>query len=143
MVKHKHGPPGGSAISRCQKLQPSLKSPRMKISSRIFHVGLADALAKGSPPPGNLAVPIFSRGSLVVELYAPVGHDPQKPHTRDEVYFVARGHAFFFDGVRRRAVEAGSFLFVPAGHFHRFEDFSSDFVVWVVFYGPEGGESNG
>ena len=31
-------------------------------------------------------------------------------------------------------------VFVPAGQIHRFEDFSSDFVVWVVFYGPEGGE---
>jgi hypothetical protein len=23
---------------------------------------------------------------------------------------------------------------------HRFEEFSDDLVVWVVFYGPEGGE---
>ena len=45
-----------------------------------------------------------------------------------------------FDGEQRYTVEAGSFLFVPADHFHRFEDFSSDFAVWVVFYGPEGGE---
>ena len=79
----------------------------------------------------------------MVELYTPVGQDPQKPHTRDEVYFVTRGQGFFFDGERRQAVEAGSFLFVPAGHVHCFEDFSSDFVVWVAFYGPEGGESNG
>ena len=115
----------------------------MKSSTRIVHVGLAEALAKGPPPPGNLAVPIFSHGSLVVELYAPVARDPQKPHTRDEVYFVTRGRGFFFDGERRHSVEAGSFLFVPAGQVHRFEDFPSDFVAWVAFYGPEGGESNG
>jgi hypothetical protein len=24
---------------------------------------------------------------------------------------------------------------------HRFEDFTEDFLVWVFFYGPEGGES--
>ena len=113
----------------------------VKRSMRIVHVSLADALAKGPPPAGNLAVPIFSHGSLVVELYTPVGHDPQKPHTRDEVYFVTRGKGLFFDGEQRRAVEPGSFLFVPAGRTHRFEDFSSDFVVWVAFYGPEGGES--
>lgn len=107
-----------------------------------MHVSLNDALAKGPPPPGNLAVPIFSHGSLVVELYTPVGHDPQDPHTRDEVYFVTRGTGFFFDGERRLAVAVGSFLFVPAGRIHRFEDFSSDFVVWVVFYGPEGGEKD-
>lgn len=112
----------------------------MKKSTRIVHVGLADALSKGPPPPGNLAVPIFSHGSLAVELYSPVGHDPQKPHTRDEVYFVTRGKGFFFDGEQRHSIEAGSFIFVPAGQLHRFEDFSADLVVWVVFYGPEGGE---
>ena len=111
--------------------------------TRIVHVSLGDALSKGPPPAGNLAVPIFSHGSLVVELYTPVGHDPQKPHSRDEVYFVTRGKGFFFDGEKRHGVEPGSFLFVPAGHIHRFEDFSADFTVWVVFYGPEGGESGG
>ena len=110
------------------------------ISTPVVHVGLAEALTKGPPPPGNLAVPIFSHGSLVVELYTPVGHDPQKPHTRDEVYFVVRGKGQFFDGERRHSVELGSFLFVPAGQIHRFESLSSDFTVWVAFYGPEGGE---
>jgi len=112
----------------------------MTSPTQITHVSFAEALLKGPPPPGNLAVPIFSHGSLVVELYTPVGHDPQKPHSRDEVYFVARGSGRFFDGERRHSVEAGSFLFVPAGQIHRFEDFSPDFVVWVAFYGPEGGE---
>jgi len=32
-------------------------------------------------------------------------------------------------------------LFVPAGLEHRFVDFTDDLAVWVVFYGPEGGES--
>jgi mannose-6-phosphate isomerase-like protein (cupin superfamily) len=98
-------------------------------------------LEKGPPPPGNLAVPIFSRGSLAVELYAPAGKDPQTPHTRDEIYFIARGNGFFFDGTRRQAVQSGSFIFVAAGQVHRFEDFSKDFTVWVAFYGPEGGEA--
>ena len=35
----------------------------------------------------------------------------------------------------------GDVLFVPAGVVHRFEDFSDELVVWVVFYGPEGGEA--
>jgi mannose-6-phosphate isomerase-like protein (cupin superfamily) len=113
----------------------------MTPSTRIVHVGLADALSKGPPPSGNLAVPIFSHGSLVVELYMPVGHDLQKPHTRDEIYFVTRGTGLFFDGERCQSVAAGSFLFVPAGQIHRFEDFSSDFAVWVALYGPEGGET--
>jgi hypothetical protein len=31
-------------------------------------------------------------------------------------------------------------LFAPAGVTHRFENFTTDLVVWVFFYGPEGGE---
>lgn len=93
-------------------------------NAEATHVNLNDALSKGPPPHGNLAVPIFSHGSLVMELYTPVGHDPQKPHTRDEMYFVARGKGWFFDGKDRLAVEPGSFLFVPAGQVHRFEDFN-------------------
>lgn len=114
----------------------------MSSSQRVVHVELVDALKQAPPPPGNLAIPVHSRGSLQVELYAPVGHDPQTPHTRDEAYFVARGNGLFYDGVQRHSVEAGSFLFVPTGQVHRFENFSTDFLVWVVFYGPEGGEQD-
>jgi mannose-6-phosphate isomerase-like protein (cupin superfamily) len=104
-------------------------------------VSLREALAKGPPPAGNLAVPIFAHGSLEVELYAPRDRDAQKPHERDEVYLVARGTGWFFDGEKRSAVEAGAFIFVGAGQVHRFEAFSADFAVWVLFYGPAGGEA--
>ena len=103
-------------------------------------VSLEAALAAGEPPPGNLAVPIFAHASLVAELYRPRGIDRQRPHTRDEVYVVANGEGFFFDGSARHAVQSGSCIFVPAGQEHRFEQFSPDFAVWVFFYGPEGGE---
>jgi mannose-6-phosphate isomerase-like protein (cupin superfamily) len=108
--------------------------------SRIAHVRLRDALSAGPPPAGNLAVPIFDHGSLVVEMYQPSGRDAQNPHDRDEVYVVARGSGIFFDGETQREVEPGAFIFVAAGQAHRFEDFSSDFAVWVFFYGPVGGE---
>src|SRR4051812_18350763 len=103
-------------------------------------VSLLEALSKGPPPPGNLAVPIFAHGSLQVEMYQPKGIDPQTPHERDEVYLIARGTGVFFDGEGRRAIEAGSFIFVGAKQPHRFEDFSTDFACWVLFYGPSGGE---
>jgi mannose-6-phosphate isomerase-like protein (cupin superfamily) len=86
-------------------------------------------------------VPVFAHGSLEAELYQPRGSDPQTPHSRDEVYVVARGQGLFFDGAERHAVETGSFIFVPAGQEHRFERFSDDFAVWVFFYGPPGGET--
>jgi mannose-6-phosphate isomerase-like protein (cupin superfamily) len=108
----------------------------------IAHVSLVEALAKGPPPENNLAVPIFAHGSLEVELYAPRGYDPQKPHRRDEVYLVARGAATFFDGQQRYEVAPGSFLFVAAGQPHRFENLSDDFAVWVLFFGPDGGEAS-
>ena len=104
-------------------------------------VSLAEALLRGEPPPGNLAVPVFAHGSLEAELYTPRDRDPQKPHTRDEIYVVARGEGLFFDGTARHVVRSGSFIFVPAGQEHRFEQFSPDFAVWVFFYGPEGGEA--
>lgn len=85
----------------------------MDTTTRV--VNLAEALGTGPPPSGNLALPIFARGSLVVEIYTPAGQDPQKQHTRDEVYFVVRGTGQFFDGNQRNAVEPGSFIFVPAG----------------------------
>ena len=109
----------------------------------IAQVDLAEALKQGPPPAGNLAVPIFSHGTLAAELYTPQGHDPQQPHERDEVYVVARGRGLYFDGAGRRAVEPGTFIFVPAGRVHRFEEFSSDFAVWVFFSGPPGGEAAG
>ena len=86
-------------------------------------------------------MPIFAHGTLEVELYTPKGHDPQQPHSRDEVYLVARGEGTFFDGQERHHVAPGAFLFVAAGQVHRFEDFSDDFAVWVFFYGPEGDEA--
>jgi mannose-6-phosphate isomerase-like protein (cupin superfamily) len=115
---------------------------QLATKSNVIYVSLAEALTKGPPPPGNLAVPVFARGSLVVELYTPIKTDPQKPHTRDELYIVARGTGRFYNGKTSQAIETGSFLLVPAGHVHRFEDFSDDFAVWVAFYGPEGGESS-
>ena len=86
------------------------------------------------------SIEMFRHGTLEVELYAPRGHDPQQPHTRDEVYVVLAGEGTFFDGRSRRAFGPGDFIFVAAGVEHRFEDFSDDFAVWVMFYGPEGGE---
>ena len=104
------------------------------------HVLLSDALEMGPPPENNLAVPVFSHGSIEAELYTPDKLDPQTPHSRDEMYVVASGNGEFFDGEKNIKIKEGSFIFVPAGVDHRFENFSNDLTVWVFFYGPEGGE---
>jgi mannose-6-phosphate isomerase-like protein (cupin superfamily) len=82
----------------------------------------------------------LAHGSMSVELYAPLGHDPQKPHEQDELYFIHSGTGAFLVGEERFLFRPGDCFFVPAGVAHRFEDFSSDFVTWVVFWGPKGGE---
>jgi hypothetical protein len=43
-------------------------------------------------------------------------------------------------GDTRQTFGPTDILFAAAGVPHRFEDFSGDLTVWVLFYGPEGGE---
>ena len=105
-------------------------------------VSLADALSRLPGAKGEPFAVVFEHGTLSVEIFAPRGADTQQPHTRDEVYVVARGSGEFVNEGARQRVSAGDFLFVPARGPHRFENFSEDFAVWVFFYGPEGGEQN-
>ncbi len=92
---------------------------------------------------GERFVRVLVHGSLEVEVYAPRGSDPQTPHDRDELYVVVEGSGEFVNGPERHPFGPGDVLFVPAGFEHRFEGFTDDLVVWVVFYGPEGGEESG
>lgn len=101
----------------------------------------AGALTQVPSPDGKRFASIFEHRSLVVEIYAPRDADPQQPHTRDEVYFVATGSGEFFCGGGRTKFGPTDLLFVAAGIEHRFENFSEDLAVWVLFYGPEGGEA--
>lgn len=109
-------------------------------SRRRFTV--AEALARLPSAEGERFATVFQYGTLLVEIYAPEGSDRQQPHTRDEAYIVIHGQGEFVCDERRHSFGPGDFLFAPAGVPHRFEDFSEDFAVWVLFYGPEGGESN-
>ena len=115
------------------------KEPRND-STRL---AVLDALTRVPTPDGNTFAELFRHGSMSVEVYAPRGHDPQQPHTRDELYVVIAGRGTFRCADRRFTFGPGDLLFVPAGIPHRFEDFGDDFSTWVVFYGPEGGESRG
>jgi mannose-6-phosphate isomerase-like protein (cupin superfamily) len=91
-------------------------------------------------PEGQRSVEVLSHGTMVVKYYAPRGRDEQTPHTRDELYVVARGHGTFINGDKEHPFSEGDVLFVPASVEHRFKDFTDDFGTWVIFYGPEGGE---
>ena len=110
------------------------------VGRRCFTLSDAQSLL---PPLGThpRSAGVYAHGNMLLKLFAPRGHDPQPPHTRDELYFVASGTGWFVNGEDRHSFSTGDVLFVPAGVVHRFEDFSEDLSVWVVFYGPEGGEA--
>lgn len=102
---------------------------------------LTDVIAS-LPTAGERYVAAARHGTMRLGLYAPRDHDAQTPHTQDELYVVVSGRGEFICGDARQAFESGDVLFAPAGVAHRFENFSTDFVTWVIFYGPEGGEKN-
>ena len=86
---------------------------------------------------------MLRHGTMSLGLYTPRETDKQSPHNQDEVYIVASGSGVFTVGEERMSCGPGDTFFVGAGARHRFEDFSDDLAVWVVFYGPEGGEHGG
>lgn len=92
-------------------------------------------------PDGERFVQAMAHGSMSVELYAPRGYDPQTPHAQDELYFIHAGTGELIIGDHRHRFEPGAAFFVSAGTAHRFENFSTDFAAWVVFWGPTGGEA--
>jgi mannose-6-phosphate isomerase-like protein (cupin superfamily) len=91
-------------------------------------------------PKGERFVEAFRHGSMSVELYAPVGTDPQAPHAQDELYFIQSGSGTFVLDGELHDFEPGDCFFVAAGVEHRFTRFTPGFATWVVFWGPEGGE---
>ena len=106
------------------------------------HAGITHALALvATIREGVRSAFVFEHGSLQVKMYRPTNADSQKPHTRDEVYIVAQGSGWFINGAQRHAFQSGDMLFVSAGVEHRFDEFTTDFCTWVMFYGPEGGET--
>ncbi len=104
---------------------------------------VVEAMKKLPGPNGERFARVMGHGTMEVEVYAPRGRDPQEPHTRDELYFVVSGSGLFVNGAEHHPFGPGDALFVPAGVEHRFEHFTDDLAVWVVFYGPEGGEKEG
>lgn len=95
-------------------------------------------------PEGVPFATVLAHGTMQVEVFAPGsnadGRDRQQPHSQDELYFVHGGEGEIIINSQRFDARAGDAFFVAAGTPHHFENFSEDFVTWVVFYGPQGGE---
>ena len=98
----------------------------------------AAAAAANEHEPYSVAL---RRGTLELGYYTPVEVDRQQPHDQDEVYVIVSGRGRFVNDGVVCDFGPGDALFVPAGVEHRFLDFSDDTGMWVVFYGPPGGEA--
>lgn len=106
------------------------------MNSTVF--SLLEALEKvQEDPSGERYAKVFKKDGLRAVLYAPQGHDPQRPHKEDETYVVVRGTATFTaEDCEPRAVAPGDLIFVPALKEHKFVDFSEEFLAWAIFAPP-------
>lgn len=89
-------------------------------------------------PEGERFTRAFARGGVSVELYAPVGTDPQTPHDEDELYCIVQGDGVLsIDGVEH-PFAPGDLFFVAARVEHRFTRFSEGFMAWAIFWPADG-----
>lgn len=105
-----------------------------------MQISVDEALNQLDQDKVQLFVKVMEHGTMSVEMYRPEKTDRQTPHRQDELYVVVSGRGEFLNDGRRSTFGPGDVLFAPAGIEHRFENFSDDFVTWVIFYGPDGGE---
>ncbi|MGC6328939.1 cupin domain-containing protein [Rhizorhabdus sp. FW153] len=110
------------------------------MTAQDWQFSLDSALATLPDEQGRRFTYPIRNGSMRIGVYAPKFEDDQAPHEQDELYIVASGSGWFVKNGERRPVKAQDAIFVEAHAFHRFEDFSEDFVTWVIFWGPKGGE---
>jgi mannose-6-phosphate isomerase-like protein (cupin superfamily) len=109
-------------------------------ADRSCVIRFAEGRAGIPGPAGEHSVSVLRRGTLNVKLSLPVLPNQQTPHEQDEIYVIIRGRGVLLHDGKRDSFESGDLVFVAAGTEHRFEDFTEDLAVWVVFYGAQGGE---
>lgn len=97
-------------------------------------VSLNDAITQLDAANGQLFTKVMEHGTMSVEIYRPIKNDPQTPHKQDELYVIINGNGVFLNGEERTTFKQGDVLFVKAGVKHRFENFTDDFMTWVIFF---------
>src|SRR5215813_8870869 len=113
----------------------------MSDESQSCIIRLTDAERQIPTPAGEHALSLFEHVTLNLKLSKPVPPNRQTPHEQDELYIVVRGRGELIHNGLRAQVETGDVMFIAAGTEHHVENFSDDLSVWVVFYGPKGGEA--
>lgn len=102
----------------------------------------ADTIAKigtHGPRPFGLGL---AHGSMFTVVFKPPQPDVHEPHDQDEIYIAMEGKGTLIVEDERLAFDAGDLLFVPAHAEHWFEECSDDTLLWVIFWGPKGGETD-
>ena len=94
------------------------------------------ATARGLPWKPGRSAEAFLDGDLEIRFTPRPTDGLQKPHQRDEVYIVAAGSGFYRVDGKLTAVAAGDMCFAAAHAEHGFENFTEDFAIWIIFYGP-------
>lgn len=114
-----------------------VRAPTATPSDRNFEMAsIADARAVLIEK-GRASAFIMAASGLELRWYAPCGEDLQTPHDQDELYFIASGSSWFVRQTSRVRCHEGDVIFVPAGEYHRFEEFDDGFGVWVIFFGAK------
>lgn len=106
-----------------------------------YHISIdkaVEALQKEKDKPFTV---LMKNRSMSIEYFSPKIVDTQQPHKQDEIYVIASGASRFYRDGETINCKKGDVIFVPANIEHKFINFTSDFASWVIFYGPEGGES--
>lgn len=95
----------------------------------------AEALARKSQD-------VLRHGTLRMKLHTPVMPKIQAPHDQDELYLVLQGKGTFTKAGETRAFGPGDAILVEAGVEHAFETISDDTLLWILFWGPPGGDKD-
>lgn len=94
------------------------------------------AAARGLDWEPGRSAEVFVDGALEVRFTGRPTNGPQTPHARDELYIVASGSGLYRVEDKVTKVGPGDLCFAAAHAVHGFEDFSDDFCLWILFYGP-------
>ncbi len=97
---------------------------------------LSLAAARNLPWQPGRSAEAFRDGDLEVRFTPKPVTGPLHTHERDELYIVAAGNGVFRIGDEDTKVQAGDLLFAAAHVPHGFAEYSDDFAIWIVFYGP-------
>src|SRR6516225_6956173 len=91
-----------------------------------------------SPPLARRrAAEMFRDDHVWIRFAARPTSGTQVPHDRDEFYIVASGTARYRWDSGETMIGPGDMMFAAAHTPHGYDQFSEDFSVWVVFYGPQ------